>query len=352
MSKPSPEIRPPSSANNTADKPCPSRISSNRGRSTPVLGKVVWAPARSLWFLLMYVGALLGGYATFRLDALALCLVASAITLCGYSVGIHRRLVHKSFQCHRWVETVLVYIGVLAGLGGPFSLVERHDIREWAQSSPRCHPYFTGRQNPIKDWLWATHCELQLHYPPLICCETDLTQSKFYQWLEQTWMFQQLPLAIAFYYCGGWSWVFWGIHVRISLCATLLWLSDYLACHLGQRSRHAQGAAIQLGNISALGLLSMGESWQNNHQNASHLARFGGANFGRRSQIDLGWQLIKLLESAGLAWDISSSHPWETRTATRPNSRHSIGSRSTADTVTPINNDLPQLSHVAKYRRY
>lgn len=327
----------------------------------------------------MYGGALLGGYATFRLDALALCLITSAIALCaGYSVGIHRRLIHSSFQCHRWVETVLVYIGVLAGLGGPFALVERHDIRAWAQSAPRCHSYFIGRQNPITDWIWTIHCELQLHYPPIFRHEERLTQNRFYQWLEQTWMFQQLPLAIAFYYYGGWSWVFWGIYVRISLCATILWLADYLACRIGQRSLYAKNAAIQLGNIPALSLFSMGESWQNNHQNGSYSARFG-----LRSQIDPGWWFIKLLRSAGLAWNIasprsSSSEYWKApstkqqvtsrlvanasvthQSAARQSAaRQSIANRPVAgrtamrppEIVAPINTDLPQLSQFAKYR--
>ena len=298
MSRPKP-AQPYSRAKPQTNESTSGRIDSNNGRSTPILGKVYWAPVRSLWFTLMYGGALLGGYATFRWDALALCLFTSAIALCaGYSVGIHRRLIHSSFQCHIWVEAVLVYIGVLVGIGGPFTLIERHDIREWAQSQPHCHSYFTGRQNPFTDWLWTMHCVLQLQYPPIVRDEPRLTYNKFYQWLEQTWMFQQLPLAIAFYYYGGWSWLFWGIYVRISLCATLIWLADYLACR------------------------------QNNHQDTSYSARFGG-----RSQLDPGWWLIKGLQSLGLAWNIPQPQALTPVSIKAPNAESSIATVATVTTI-------------------
>jgi len=268
----------------------------------------------------MYGGALLGGYATFQWDALALCLFTSAIALCaGYSVGIHRRLIHNSFQCHAQVEAALVYIGVLVGIGGPFTLIEKHDIREWAQAQPRCHDYFTSRRNPFTDWLWTTHCDFQLHYPPIVQYEPRLTHNKFYPWLEQTWMLQQLPLAIAFYYCGGWSWIFWGIYVRISLCATLIWLTDYLSCRVNRRSRQAKGIAIQRGNIPLLSLLPTSGSWQNNHQNANSDARFE-----QQSQLDPGWWLIKGLQSLGLAWDIPQIQELDLLPATTPSVEPSI----------------------------
>ena len=324
MSSPPPALRPaPQTSSQTA------RIDSNNGHSTPIFGRIYWAPIRSLWFTLMYGGAAIGGYTTFRWDAFALFIMTSAIALCaGYSVGIHRRLIHNSFQCHPWVEALLVYIGVLVGIGGPFALIEQHDIRDWAQSQPCCHDYFIHRRNPLTDWIWTMHCDLQLHYPPLIRYEPKIATNRFYQWLEQTWTFQQLPLAIAFYYLGGWSWVFWGIYVRISVCATLIWLADYLPCHVGHRPLYAKGAAVQRGNIPALGLLTMGESWQNNHQNASYVARFGA-----RSQLDPGWWLLNALSRVGLVWNISTP---KQRIVTP-------ASHSTAETIAPITTELPQL---------
>ncbi len=247
----------------------------------------------------MYAGAILGGYATFQWDAFALCLLTSAIVLCaGCSVGLHRRLIHNSFDCPQWVENCLVYIGVLGSTVGPYSAIEAHDIREWAQAQPICHSYFSRQKSILTDWYWTLHCDIQLDYPPIIRYEPWIAQNGFYQWLEQTLIFQQIPWAIAFYAVGGWSWVFWGIYVRISLCTTIQWLTGYLTHHVGSAPRRSQG--IQRYNLPQCGLLTLGEGWQNNHQAFPHSARFSLSP----KQFDPGWWLIKALHLVKLAWNI------------------------------------------------
>ena len=278
-----------------------SRIDSNGGRSSPVFGRVYWSPTKSVWMIIISVGAILGGYATFSWGALALCLVTSAIVLCaGYSVGIHRRLIHNSFECSQWLENCLVYLGVLGSTVGPYSAIEQHDLQEWAHRQPKCHRYFSHSHNPLLDWYWAMHCDIQLECPPIVRYEPRIAQNQFYQWLEQTKVLQQLPLAIAFYYLGGWSWVFWGIYVRIFLCANAQWLTQYLAHNWGERSRKLRNVGVSLNNLPFAGLLTMGEGWQNNHQSFPLSACFSlGPN-----QYDPGWWLIKALRSIGLAWNI------------------------------------------------
>jgi len=249
----------------------------------------------------MMIGAVIGGYQTFSWSALLLCLTTSAITLCaGYSVGLHRRLIHNSFQCPRWVEHLLVYIGVLTSTVGPYSAIEQHDIQDWAQRQPKCHSYFSHRQNPLTDWLWTLHCDIQLTYPPIVRYEPRIAQNRFYQWLQQTRIVQQLPWVVAFYYLGGWSWVFWGVYVRISLCTNLQWLLQYLTHNWGDRPRKIKGVNTVTSNLPMLGLLTFGESWQNNHQVYPASACFSID----QKQYDPGWWLIKGLKWFGLAWNV------------------------------------------------
>ncbi|MEL7224952.1 MAG: fatty acid desaturase, partial [Cyanobacteria bacterium J06576_12] len=255
------------------------RVDSNNGRSTPAFGRVYWSSTKSIWITLVTLGALFGGYATFRWDAVLLCLVTSIITLCaGYSVGIHRRLIHNSFQCPQWLENSLVYLGVLIGTEGPYYAIEKHDLHEWAQRQPSCHRYFSHAQNPFIDWIQTLHCDIQLTYPPIFRYEPRIAQNTFYQWLEQTRILQQLPWAVAFYHFGGWSWVFWGIYVRIALCVNLQWATQYLAHQWGDRPRGLRGSAITRYNLPKLGLLTLGEGWQNNHQAFPTSARFSLEN--------------------------------------------------------------------------
>lgn len=252
----------------------------------------------------MMVGAIVGGYATFSWSALLLCTITSAVTLCaGYSVGLHRRLIHNSFQCPQWLENGLVYLGVLTSTVGPYSAIEQHDIQDWAHKQPNCHPYFSHRQNLLTDWLWTLHCDIQLTYPPIVRYEPRIAQNRFYQWLEQTRIVQQLPWAIGFYHFGGWSWVFWGIYVRIALCTNLQWLLQYLTHNYGDQPHEAKGANVHLGNLPAFCLLTFGESWQNNHQAFPTSARF---SLGEK-QYDPSWWFIRALQSVGLVWSIKQT---------------------------------------------
>src|SRR6059058_5742980 len=100
----------------------------------PLDGIVRWAPAKSLWIGSMTMLALVLGPLFFSWSALILFVVTSGVTLCfGHSVGMHRRLIHKSFDCPIWLERGLVYLGTLVGMAGPYGMVRLHDFRDWAQ---------------------------------------------------------------------------------------------------------------------------------------------------------------------------------------------------------------------------
>src|SRR2546425_6284240 len=80
-------------------------------------GSVRWKPAKSLWISAMTVAALVGGPLTFSWGALALFVVTTAVTVClGHSLGMHRRLIHRSYDCPLWLERLFVYLGTLVGM--------------------------------------------------------------------------------------------------------------------------------------------------------------------------------------------------------------------------------------------
>lgn len=267
----------------------------------PCRGAVSWSPTKSAWISGMTLGALMGGPLTFSWDACLLFAVMSTFTLCtGHSVGMHRRLIHNSFQCPQWLEYILVYLGTLIGLAGPFSIIEMHELRDWAQRQPHCHDYFASRQNLLKDWFWILHCHFRLQYPPEIRYEPRIAEDKVYRFLENTRYVQQVPIAVGLYLLGGWSWVVWGICVRVSVCMTGHWLVGYFAHRSGHRDWHIEGAGVQGYNVKFCGLLTMGECWHNNHHAFPNSARIGL----QRHQADPGWWMIRMLERVGLAWSV------------------------------------------------
>ena len=276
------------------------RILATEG-TDPVQGCVRWAPAKSLWIGGMSLAALVLGPLLFSWSALALFVVTTGVTLCaGHSVGLHRRLIHGSFACPLWLERVLVYLGVLVGMAGPIGMIRTHDLRDWAQRQTACHGYFGHEGGFWRDGWNQLHCELALDRPPVFRLEPRLANDPFIGWLERTWMLQQAPWAILFFALGGWSWVVWGVCARVTVGVTGHWLVGHFAHRHGHQSWIVEAAAVQGFDVGAAGLISMGESWHNNHHAFPGSARLGLYP----GQVDLGFRLIQLFERLGLAWAI------------------------------------------------
>lgn len=223
-------------------------------------------------------------------------LISSAITLClGHSLGMHRRLIHQSYECPKWLEYLFVHFGVIVGLAGPFGMVRTHETRDWAQRQPQCHPYFSHQSSFLKDGFWQIHCDIVLKHPPIFK-EESILDTQFYRFMEKTWMLQQLPLALILYLIGGVEWVIWGTCLHVAISVTGHWLIGYFAHNSGHRSWHVNGAGVQGYNIKFCGLITMGECWHNNHH-----AFLGSAKLGlEKGQSDPGWWVLIILSKIGL----------------------------------------------------
>lgn len=264
-------------------------------------GKVVWSPLKSLFLMLMYAGAIVAIVRFPDPASIALFAVKTiAVLLLGHSVGMHRRLIHKSFNCPLWLERTFVYLGTLVGLGGPFAMIRTHDFRDWAQRQPHCHDYFAHRRAWPVDAIWQMHCELRLANPPRLAIEPEVEADAFYRHLDRHWIAIHLPWVIGFYLIGGWAWVLWGVCVQVAVTVTGHWLIGYMAHTGAARDWHVRGAGVQGRNVALAGLITMGESWHNNHH-----AFPGSACIGLyEGQPDPGFRLLKALEAAGLVRDI------------------------------------------------
>ena len=280
-------------------------ISTGRMISQPMSdaedGEVVWMPAKSIWIGAMTLIALVFGPLTFSWSAFALFVATTAVTICaGHSVGMHRLLIHRSFKVHIFIEHALVYLGTLVGMAGPFGMIYAHDIRDWAQRQTACHDLHAHRRPFFTDAFWQMHCAVSLRNPPDFVIEPSIRNDRFYKFVERTWMLQQLPWAILFFLLGRWSWVVWGIAVRISVSLTGHWLVGHFAHRSGQQGWRVDGVAVQGYNLPRFGLVTFGESFHGNHHAFPESARLGL----ERGQIDLGWVLIRILAALGLAHNV------------------------------------------------
>lgn len=265
-------------------------------------GHVVWNPVKSFWWLFMTAGGLLGVIAILSLANFIMFLVISAIVLCGgHSLGMHRKFIHDSFDCPKWLEYFGVYLGTLVGLGGPMSMMKTHDMRDWAQRQSGCHDYFAHGRSIGMDFLWQVHGDIKLDAPPDYIFPEDVRDSLFLKALQASSMLQQALLAIALFWIGDWGFVLWGICLRVSVSITGHWLIGYFAHNHGPQDWQVQGAAVQGHNIPFCGLITFGECWHNNHHSFPESARFGL----HAGQMDPGWWVLLGLSKIGLVCNLT-----------------------------------------------
>jgi sn-1 stearoyl-lipid 9-desaturase len=281
----------------------------------PGSGRLVWDWPRSIWNMGFIAGALVLGPMFFTWSALLVFLVLSGFTLCvGHSVGFHRRLIHHTFDCPKWLERVMVYIGVLVGMGGPLWTVGLHDIRDWAQRQENCHWFLCHRKSALLDGFYYLNFRLVFDRPPRFDAGPGISDDRFYIFLQRTWMLHQIPVALVLFWLGGWPWVVWGVIVRVATCFTMHWYIAHVAHRRGHQDWFVEDAAVQGYNIGWLAIPTMGESWHCNHHAFPASARHGLYT----GQIDWGYDFIRLLAWLGLASNIQLPSNLPARTAITP----------------------------------
>ncbi len=267
----------------------------------PLDGQIVLDPTKAAWNLGMIGGAVAFAPATVSIGAILVFVVLTYTgLLLGHSVGMHRFMIHRTFDAPRWLERLLVYIGVLVGMSGPFGVIGIHDLRDWAQRQPDCHDFFSHRRSYFRDVLWQLTCVFRFEKPPTVTIERRFADDPWFRWMDATWRYQQLLLAMPLYAAGGWAWVVWGVFVRVAVCNVGHWTITYFCHNPGPGSWFVRDAGVQASDMPGLGLISCGECWHSNHHAFPESARIGL----EPGQFDPGWQIIRLLRDLGLAENV------------------------------------------------
>ncbi|MEA3032086.1 MAG: sn stearoyl-lipid 9-desaturase [Sphingomonadales bacterium] len=278
-------------------------------------GRLEWDAPRSIWNMGFIAAALVLGPLYFSWSGLIVFLLLSGFTLCvGHSVGFHRRLIHRSFECPKWLERAMIYVGVLVGMGGPLWTVGLHDIRDWAQRQANCHWFLRHGKPVLLDGFYYLNFKLRFERPPRFDAGEGISDDPFYVFLQRTWMLHQIPIALLLYALGGWPWVVWGVIVRVAVCFTMHWYIAHVAHRRGHQDWFVEDAAVQGYNIAWLAIPTMGESWHCNHHAFPASARHGLYP----GQADPGFRFVRLLQWLGLAWDVQVPAVLPPRSAITP----------------------------------
>lgn len=213
----------------------------------------------------------------------------------GICLGYHRLLTHRSFQVPKPVEYAIATIGALALQGGPIFWVAGHRRHHLHTEDIDKDPYSAKRGFWWSHMLWLFYDDSEsFDYQSYKRFAPDLDRDGYYRWLNQHFLWLQLPLGIGLYLLGGWSFVIYGMFVR----AVCLWHSTWLinsATHMyGYRRFDCEDNSR---NLWWAALLTYGEGWHNNHHAYPNVAKAGWQWW----ELDMTWWAIKGLERLGLA---------------------------------------------------
>jgi sn-1 stearoyl-lipid 9-desaturase len=219
------------------------------------------------------------------------------ITLCW-----HRMLSHRSFETPKWLEYILAVCGTLAMQGG---------IIWWVGMHRHHHRYsdLDGDHHDSNKGFWWSHMQWMFYDVPaekeIPRFTKDLAEDKFYQFLDRYFLPIQIAFAVLLYLAGGWSFVFWGIFVRLVFVYHCTWFVNSATHKFGYRTHATSDKST---NCWWVALTTYGEGWHNNHHAFQYSARHGLQWW----EIDITWITIRLLQLLGLATKIKLVEPGDT----------------------------------------
>lgn len=230
-------------------------------------------------------------------------------TAAGVSVGYHRLLSHRSFKAVGPVRLLLALAGTLSAQGPAITWVSHHRKhhsladRDGDPHSPHLDAHgLRGLWHAHAGWMFDEALTSEpLRYAP------DLGREPAMRWMSRH--FVALVLAgiaapgLAAYAITGQplallTGMLWGGLVRIFVADHVTWAINSVG-HIVGRRRFATNDHSH--NLPLLSIVSLGENFHNNHHAFPTSAAIGL----RRTELDLGYLLIRALELLGLASEVN-----------------------------------------------
>jgi stearoyl-CoA desaturase (delta-9 desaturase) len=250
-------------------------------------------------------------------DLLVLAITYIPIGL-GVTVGFHRLLTHRSFKTSPFLRGVLAALGSAAIEGPVISWVADHR-KHHAYSDRPGDPHsphvdhgagwrgaLRGLAHAHVGWLFLhTERAAKQRYAPDLLADPVIL---FVNSTSLLWVLLGLAVpfglgvAIGGSVSAGLTGLLWGGAVRAFVLHHVTYSVNSLCHFFGQR-RFTTGDHSR--NLAWLSLASLGEAWHNNHH-AFPTSAFHGL---RRFELDPSAVVIRLLERAGLVWDVVRVSP-------------------------------------------
>jgi len=270
-------------------------------------------------FVNMPILALIGGPVTIVVAAqdgipgyaVMIFVVMAFATGLGTTLGFHRLFSHRSFATSDPVEWLLMVLGCMAGQNSPFYWVATHRTHH-AHSDHDGDPHspyvWAGRRLRLLPGFWHSYfgwlLDSAYDYPKSMV--KDLAARPGLVWIDRHWFGLYLAgLAIPAFVgliIGGTAYdafigFLWGGPFRQFVALQITFAVNSI-CHLWGTRPYATADGSR--NNLFLGVIAFGDGWHNNHHAFPYSARHGFHWW----QPDLTWSVIRLMECAGLVWQV------------------------------------------------
>ncbi len=215
----------------------------------------------------------------------------------GIGIGYHRLLTHRGFKTPKVVEYFLTVCGMLSLQSGAINWVATHRIHHAHTDGP-------GDPHTPRDGKWWAHIgwiftgTAQQHDEAVLRrYAPDLMKDPVHVWLNRLFFVPLIITGALLLAFGGWSMLFWGVFLRVTVAWHVTWLVNS-ATHLWGTRRFE--TADDSTNHWLIAFLTYGEGWHNNHHAHPRSAKHGLAWY----EFDLNWVIIRGMQLVGLASDI------------------------------------------------
>lgn len=264
------------------------------------LGSLDWIVI--VWMVLMHAGAVAAPF-FFSWSGLGVALVLHWLTgSIGICLGYHRYLSHKSMKLRAPAKFVTLLSGALSGEGSPLVWAATHRLhhqksdQEGDPHSPLDGPWWSHIW-----WLFAarTPAERELLFDRFT---PDLKRDPMMMFFERTYFFWLVASGVVLYALGGWSWLLWGLCLRMVAMYHSTWFVNSATHIWGYRNYETKDESR---NLWWVAVASYGEGWHNNHHAHPHTARAGH----RWWELDPTFWSIRALQAVGLAYDVDDRIP-------------------------------------------
>ena len=268
------------------------------------------------WIVIVHAGALAAPF-FFTWKALAICVFLSWLTgSIGVCMGYHRQLTHGSFSTYKPVRWLLAFLGGLSGEGSALTWVANHrkhhmfSDKDGDPHSPRDGKWWSHMFWFMPDFGRKHHATMLARFAP------DLAKDPMMHFLHKMFLPSHVITGLLLFAVGyfgwnaytGWSFVFWGMFVRLVYVLHVTWFVNS-ATHLwGYRTYETSDDSK---NLWWVGILAFGEGWHNNHHAFQRMAKSGHKWW----EIDVTYWAILAMEKVGLAWNVVKEPPQHGRPA-------------------------------------